>query len=47
MSRDAARKLLSSAFVAACGLSVVAALIPLALVLFFVVSQGVPAYSAM
>ena len=37
----AARKVLSALFVAACGLSVLAALIPLALILFFVVSQGI------
>ena len=35
------RKLLSSLFVAFCGASVVLALVPLALVLFFVVSQGI------
>jgi len=34
------RKLISSLFVAFCALSVIVALIPLALVLFFVVSQG-------
>jgi phosphate transport system permease protein len=37
----APRKILSSLFVAACALSVVLALVPLAFVLFFVVSQGV------
>jgi phosphate transport system permease protein len=37
------RKLLSSAFVAFCACSVVAALVPLAFVLFFVVSQGIQA----
>jgi phosphate transport system permease protein len=36
-----ARTLLSAVFVGACGLSVVLALIPLAFILFFVVSQGV------
>jgi phosphate transport system permease protein len=36
----AVRKLVSSAFVVFCGLSVVMALVPLAFVLFFVVSQG-------
>jgi phosphate transport system permease protein len=41
--RTARRKLLSSIFVAACALSVLAALVPLALVLFFVVSQGIQA----
>jgi phosphate transport system permease protein len=35
------RKLLSSLFVAFCGLSVLLALVPLALILFFVVSQGI------
>ncbi|HEY7172474.1 MAG TPA: phosphate ABC transporter permease PstA [Vicinamibacterales bacterium] len=37
------RKLVSSLFVAFCGASVLLALIPLALVLFFVISQGVQA----
>jgi len=37
------RKLLSAAFVGFCGLSVVIALIPLAFILFFVVSQGMQA----
>jgi phosphate transport system permease protein len=41
MTRDAVRKGISTAFVVACGLSVAAALIPLALVLFFVISQGI------
>jgi phosphate transport system permease protein len=41
--RTARRKLVSSAFVAACALSVLVALVPLALVLFFVVSQGIQA----
>ena len=41
-SRTAApRKILSSVFVAACALSVVLALVPLAFILFFVISQGV------
>jgi phosphate transport system permease protein len=43
MTRDAWRKLLSSIFVGACGLSVLIALVPLAFILFFVVSQGVQA----
>jgi phosphate transport system permease protein len=43
MSRTARRKALSSAFVGFCALSVLLALVPLALVLFFVVSQGVRA----
>jgi phosphate transport system permease protein len=37
------RKLLSSAFVAFCGFSVIVALVPLAFILFFVVSQGIRA----
>lgn len=37
------RRLLSSAFVVACGLAVAIALAPLAMVLFFVVGQGVQA----
>ena len=41
MSRIARRKLLSALFVAFCALSVLLALIPLAFVLFFVVSQGI------
>jgi phosphate transport system permease protein len=36
----AARKVLSSLFVGACALSVIVALVPLAFILFFVVSQG-------
>jgi phosphate transport system permease protein len=42
MSR-AIRKILSSLFVAFCGLSVLLALVPLALILFFVMSQGIQA----
>jgi len=41
MRTAAPRKVLSALFVAACGLSVILALIPLAFVLFFVVSQGI------
>src|SRR5882672_6282504 len=37
------RKALSAAFVAFCGASVLLALLPLALVLFFVLKQGLPA----
>ena len=37
------RKAVSSIFVAACALSVIVALVPLAFVLFFVISQGVEA----
>ena len=43
MSRTTRRKLLSSAFVGFCALSVLLALVPLALVLFFVISQGIRA----
>jgi phosphate transport system permease protein len=43
VTRDSVRKLVSSAFVAFCALSVILALIPLALILFFVVSQGIQA----
>lgn len=43
MSRTARRKALSSAFVGFCALSVLVALVPLALILFFVISQGVQA----
>jgi len=43
MTRTRRRKLVSSLFVAFCGCAVVVALIPLAFVLFFVVSQGVRA----
>lgn len=38
-----ARRVVSSLFVGACTLAVVAALIPLALILFFVISQGIQA----
>ena len=40
---DAIRRVVSSIFVLSCGLAVLLALVPLALVLFFVVSRGVPA----
>jgi phosphate transport system permease protein len=43
MSTTLFRKLVSSLFVAFCGASVLIALIPLAFILFFVVSQGVQA----
>ncbi len=43
MTRDTRRKLVSSGFVVACGGSVVVALIPLAMILFFVISQGIQA----
>ena len=42
-SRTARRKLTSSLFVAFCALSVLIALVPLALVLFFVIGQGIRA----
>jgi phosphate transport system permease protein len=42
-STAARRKLLSSMFVAFCALAVILALVPLAFILFFVVSQGVQA----
>jgi len=42
-SRTSRRKLVSSLFVGFCGLSVLLALMPLAFVLFFVVSQGIRA----
>ena len=41
MSRTSRRKLLSALFVAFCALSVLLALLPLAMILFFVVSQGI------
>jgi len=37
----APRKVLSALFVAACGLAVILALVPLAFILFFVISQGI------
>ncbi|PYR38861.1 MAG: phosphate ABC transporter permease PtsA [Acidobacteria bacterium] len=37
------RRVVSALFVAGCGLSVLLALVPLAFVLFFVISQGIPA----
>ena len=43
MTRNAWRRLISNLFVIACGLSVLIALLPLAMILFFVVSQGVQA----
>jgi phosphate transport system permease protein len=41
MSRTSRRKLLSALFVAFCALSVLIALVPLGLILFFVLSQGI------
>jgi len=43
MTRTAVRKLISRLFVGACALAVLVALVPLALILFFVVSQGIQA----
>jgi phosphate transport system permease protein len=43
MSRTTRRKVLSSLFVGFCALSVLLALVPLAFVLFYVVSQGISA----
>lgn len=43
MTRDTRRNLLSKAFVGACALAVLIAMVPLAFVLFFVVSQGIQA----
>jgi len=43
VTRDSFRKLVSSVFVAFCALCVALALVPLALILFFLVSQGIQA----
>jgi phosphate transport system permease protein len=43
MQRDTWRKLLSSAFVGFCAMSVLVALLPLAFILFFVVKEGIQA----
>jgi phosphate transport system permease protein len=43
MSRDTGRRIVSAIFVAACGIAVLVALVPLALILFYVVSQGLQA----
>jgi len=45
MTRDIRRRLVSSLFVGACAISVLIAMVPLAMILFFVVSQGVQALS--
>jgi phosphate transport system permease protein len=45
MTRDIRRHLVSKLFVGACALAVLIALVPLAFVLFFVISQGVQALS--
>ena len=43
MTRDVWRRLLSALFVGACGMSVVIAMVPLAFILFFVISRGLQA----
>ena len=43
MTRDRGRRIVSAIFVGACALAVLVALVPLAFILFFVVSQGVQA----
>jgi phosphate transport system permease protein len=43
MSRDSRRRIVSALFVGACALAVLVALVPLAMILFFVVSQGMQA----
>jgi phosphate transport system permease protein len=43
MTRKAARKLISGLFVAGCTLAVLVALVPLAFILFFVITQGIQA----
>jgi phosphate transport system permease protein len=43
MTRDTIRRIVSTVFVIACGLAVLIALIPLTMILFYVVSQGVQA----
>ena len=41
MMRDACRRLLSHVVMGLCGLSVLLALVPLAFILFYVVTQGI------
>jgi ABC-type phosphate transport system permease subunit len=43
MTRDTIRRVVSAVFVIACGLAVLIALVPLTMILFYVVSQGVQA----
>jgi phosphate transport system permease protein len=43
MTLDARRRIISAVFVSTCGLSVLVALVPLALILFFVISRGAQA----
>ena len=45
MTRDARRRALSHIVIASCGIAVLLALIPLALILFYVVSQGLSSLS--
>jgi len=45
MTRDARRRLLSHVVITLCGAAVLVALVPLALVLFYVVSQGISSLS--
>jgi phosphate transport system permease protein len=46
MTRDFRRRALSNVIIALCGLAVLLALVPLALILFYLVSQGVSSLSA-
>lgn len=43
MTRDVRRRIVSAIFVGACAMAVLVALVPLAFILFFVISQGVQA----
>jgi phosphate transport system permease protein len=43
MTRDTGRRIISAIFVTACSLAVLVALVPLVLILFYVVSQGIQA----
>ena len=43
MTSDARRRIVSTIFVVGCGLSVLVALVPVTLILFFVISRGAPA----
>ena len=43
MTRDTTRRIISTLFVGACGAAVLVALVPLAMILFFVISQGIQA----
>jgi len=46
MSRDRVRRIVSALFGGACGLSVLVAMVPLALILYFVLSQGIESLNA-